>query len=75
MKRNIEITALVVGVVMSLSSAIGTFYIQPYRVSKLEEAQRAYEADKRADHELLVRIEERLIAVQEKITVLNEQHH
>jgi hypothetical protein len=73
MKRNLEIAGMILGLVLAASSAVKAFYLLPYQVAQLECAQRTADQEKRTDHELLVRIEERLIYVQEKIAVLNDK--
>lgn len=74
MKRNLELIGLVLAVVMSTSSVATYFIIIPYRLDAQEARSKAIEenvaelaAKRTSDHELLTRIEERLIAMQKTI--------
>jgi hypothetical protein len=74
MKKNLELIGLVLAVIMSIGSVTAYFVVIPYRMDAQEARSVAIEekmgeiAKQRAlDHELLTRIEERLIALQKSI--------
>lgn len=69
-KARIEFLGLIVGVlggIGGLAGMIGAFWLLPYRVEAVEKRIDAIAIQRNADHELLTRIEERLIAVQQEI--------
>ena len=57
-RRSIELGALIIGTLLALVSAFGVFYVLPYRVSAAEVAISAIQIERKADRELLVRIDE-----------------
>jgi len=74
MKRNLELFGLILAVVMSVGSVITYFVVLPYRMSAQEARSFAIEEkvveisrQRALDHELLTRIEERLISLQKSI--------
>jgi hypothetical protein len=74
MKRNLEMLGLVLAVIMSIGSMVAYFTILPYRMDAQEARSKAIEErteelskQRNLDHELLTRIEERLIALQKSI--------
>lgn len=69
-KGRIEFVGLVVGVlggIGGLAGMIGAFWLLPYRVEAVEKRIDSIAIQRNADHELLTRIEERLIAVQDAL--------
>lgn len=69
-KGRIELAGLVVGVVGGIggiAGMIGAFYLLPYRVEAVERRIDTMAIQRDADRELLTRIEERVIAVQETL--------
>lgn len=62
--RNVVFWAGVLGVMASVAS---TWLILPQRMEAMEKRQTALETKTTLDHELLVRIEERLKQVQEEL--------
>lgn len=74
MKKNLELIGLVLAVIMSTGSVVTYFVVIPYRMDAQEARSKAIEdraetlsKQRIADHELLTRIEERLIALQKSI--------
>lgn len=66
-KKNLEFTLLVVSVLGGLAGVVGlvgAFVILPYRVEAMERKLNVVDAAHTLDHDMLMRIEERLIAVQ-----------
>lgn len=59
LKLNLSRIGLVVGVVSGLSGLLGAFVLLPYRINAAESEIRQMKTEARADHELLVRIDER----------------
>ena len=69
-KARIEFVGLVVGVLGGLggiAGMIGAFWLLPYRVEAVERRIETIAVQRECDRELLTRIEERLIAVQQEI--------
>lgn len=69
-KNRIEFAGLVVGVMGGLggiAGMIGAFYLLPYRVEAVERRIDSIVEQRQIDRELLTRIEERLISVQQEI--------
>lgn len=58
-KESLSRIGLVVGVVSGLSGLLGAFVLLPYRINAAESEIRQMKTEARADHELLVRIDER----------------
>ena len=74
MKKNLELIGLVLAVILSAGSVVAYFVVMPYRMDAQEARSLAIEeriveiSKQRAmDHELLTRIEERLISLQKSI--------
>jgi len=70
-KTNLELVGLAVAIIGGLggiAGLIGAFYILPYRVSAIEHRIETVVTRHDNDHELLLRIEERLINVQKELT-------
>ncbi len=72
-RRQIELAAVVVALCSGVAGLAGAWVVIPYRVAALEEGQRRTEsamaalvAKSAGDRELLVRIEEKLIALTKK---------
>lgn len=69
-KARIEFVGLIIGVLSGLGSIagmIGAFYLLPYRVEAVEKRIETISLQRADDRELLTRIEERLIAVQQEL--------
>lgn len=69
-KARVELLGLVVGVIGGLggiAGMIGAFWLLPYRVEAVEKRIDNIAIQRDADHELLTRIEERLINVQAEL--------
>jgi hypothetical protein len=69
-KTNLELVGLavaIVGGVIGIAGGVGAFYILPYRVEAMEHKIETVVTRHDNDHELLMRIEERLIAVQKEL--------
>lgn len=69
-KGRIEFVGLIVGVlggIGGLAGMVGAFWLLPYRVEAVEKRIDTIAIQRADDHELLTRIEERLIAVQQEI--------
>ena len=58
-KESLSRIGLVVGVLSGISGLFGAFVLLPYRISAAEQEIRQLQTEARADHELLVRIDER----------------
>ena len=57
-KRTIELGALIIGTILAVVSAFGVFYVLPYRMAAAEVAINTIQVERKADRELLVRIDE-----------------
>lgn len=57
----------ILGGLGGLAGLVGAFVIIPYRVAALEARVKQAEDIRQADHDLLTRIEERVVAIQEKL--------
>jgi hypothetical protein len=68
-RKRIEVVATIVAVLTGLSGLIGAWFVIPYRVEAVEKRQIAIEMVSKADHDILVRMEERLISVQKTLEV------
>lgn len=66
-KMNLQVFGVVVAVATGITGLFGAFIILPYRVDAIEVQVRNNAEKVAADHELLVRIEERLITVQKQL--------
>lgn len=66
-KTRIEFAALLVGLLMSAGGMFGAFYLLPYRMDAMENRVGKITEQRQGDRELLLRIEERLIAMQREI--------
>lgn len=69
-KARIEFVGLIIGVLSGLggiAGMIGAFYLLPYRVEAVEKRIETISLQRADDRELLTRIEERLIAVQQEL--------
>ncbi len=69
-KARIEFVGLIVGVlggIGGIAGMIGAFYLLPYRVEAVEKRIETIAVQRQGDRELLTRIEERLIAVQQEL--------
>ena len=69
-KTNLELVGLavaIVGGIIGIAGGVGAFYILPYRVEAMEHKIETVVTRHDNDHELLMRIEERLIAVQKEL--------
>jgi hypothetical protein len=69
-KTNLELVGLsvaIIGGIGGIAGMVGAFYILPYRVSAIEHQIETVVVRTNNDHELLMRIEERLIAVQKEL--------
>ena len=69
-KTNLELVGLavaVIGGIIGIAGGVGAFYILPYRVEAMEHKIEAVVNRHDNDHELLMRIEERLLAVQKEL--------
>lgn len=69
-KGKIEFVGLIVGVlggVGGIVGMIGAFYILPYRVAAMEKRVEVIQTQRAGDRELLTRIEERVISVQQDL--------
>lgn len=82
MKRTLEIWLLAIGAATGISGMVGSFVLLPWRVSAVEAEQVAIRSQMKqredaaaADHELLVRIEERTKSIQEVLGERNAKQH
>jgi hypothetical protein len=69
-KTNLELVGLavaIIGGIIGIAGGVGAFYILPYRVEAMEHKIETVVVRHDNDHELLMRIEERLIAVQKEL--------
>lgn len=64
---NLQLFGVIVAAATGITGLFGAFVILPYRVDAVENQARANAEKTAADHELLVRIEERLITVQKQL--------
>ncbi len=64
LRKRVEIWATVLAMVAGLSGLIGAWFVIPYRVEAIEKRQATLEHVSKSDHDILVRMEERLISVQ-----------
>jgi ABC-type lipoprotein release transport system permease subunit len=70
-KTNLELVGLaiaILGGIIGIAGGVGAFYILPYRVEAMEHKLETVVVRHDNDHELLLRIEERLINVQKELT-------
>jgi hypothetical protein len=70
LRNNLELTGLmisIIGGVAGIAGMVGAFYVIPYRMEAAETQIRHLSASHEKDHELLNRIEERLIAIQKSV--------
>lgn len=67
LRTKIEVVALIMGVVTGAGGMFGAFYLLPYRMNAVEIRVERMHAQHTTDRELLLRIEERLIAVQAEL--------
>lgn len=69
-KARIEFVGLIIGILGGLGGIAGmisAFYLLPYRVEAMEKRIETISLQRADDRELLTRIEERLIAVQQEL--------
>lgn len=69
-KQRLELVGLIIGVIGGLggfAGLAGAFWLLPYRVEAVEKRMELIASQRTEDRELLTRIEERLIAVQQEI--------
>ena len=69
-KARIEFVGLIIGMLGGLggiAGMIGALYLLPYRVEAVEKRIETISLQRADDRELLTRIEERLIAVQQEL--------
>lgn len=69
-KRNLEVIGLifsVIGGAFGAAGMVGAFYVLPYRMNAAEVEIRRISETHEKDHELLLRIEERLINIQKTV--------
>lgn len=66
-KTNLQMFGLLVAVSTGITGLFGAFVILPYKVEAIEQQVKSNAEKTATDHELLVRIEERLITVQKQI--------
>jgi hypothetical protein len=65
-KRNLELGALIIGTILAITSAFGVFYVLPYRMSAAETSISAMQIERKADHDVLVRIDENVKALMQQ---------
>lgn len=73
LKVRLELVVLVIAALAGLAGIFGAFVFLPQRVDDLEKRVEAVATGTRQDHETLIRIEERVKAVQEKVDLLLQQ--
>ena len=66
-RKRVEFWATLIGLCCGLSGMFGAFVILPYKVDALEKRETASEAMSKTDHELILRIDERLAAIQKTL--------
>lgn len=78
--NQLEVFLGVIVAVITIATAVGTYYILPYRVSELEKALAQTQGEMRVlreasiiDRELLVRIDERLRQVQRALKIPTDE--
>lgn len=59
--------AVFIGLMTGVAGMFGAFFMLPYRMDAMEARVEKMGAQRDIDHELLLRIEERLIAVQAEL--------
>ena len=69
-KLNLSRIAVGVGLLSGICSLFGAFVLLPYRVSAVEQMARQTQIETRADHELLVRIDERNARMEKQLEEL-----
>ena len=69
-KESLSRIGLAVGVLSGLTGLLGAFVLLPYRISAAEQEIRQVKIETRADHELLVRIDERNARMEKAIDEL-----
>jgi hypothetical protein len=67
LKSKIELAAVCIGFIGGLGGMFGAFYLLPYRMDAVEARVEKISSQRADDRELLLRIEERLIAVQHQL--------
>ena len=60
----VELLCSIIAVCAGVAGLIGAWVIIPYRVDGIEKRQAALEVSAKSDHDILVRIEERVIRLQ-----------
>jgi hypothetical protein len=58
---------VILGILSAGMSLLGAYVLLPYRVDVNEKAIQALQRERNIDHELLMRIDERLIMIQHKL--------
>ena len=69
-KESLSRIGLVVGLLSGITGLLGAFVLLPYRISAAEQEIRQVKVETRADHELLVRIDERNARMEKAIDEL-----
>lgn len=69
-KESLSRIGLVVGLLSGITGLLGAFVLLPYRISAAEQEIRQVKIETRADHELLVRIDERNARMEKAIDEL-----
>lgn len=58
-RQSLQLGVGIITVALAISSAIGAFYVLPYRMSAAEAAISKMQDERKTDRELLLRIDER----------------
>jgi hypothetical protein len=66
-KKFMEIVVMALAIGAACSAAAKLYYLTPHQIARMEADIAALQASQRQDRELLVRMEERLIAIQKAL--------
>lgn len=66
LRRQIETGAAVIGLISGVAGLLGAWFIIPYRVTAVETRMEVLSTNAARDHDILVRIEERVKQMQEE---------
>lgn len=68
-KVRLSVISLVAGIVASAAAFFQAYAVLPYRVDKLEEIVEKRAVSSGQDREMLIRIEERVMEIQQKLNI------
>lgn len=72
-RKKIELAALVIGTLLAIAAALGTFVVLPYRMTAAESAIRDVQQRTATDHDVLTRIDSRTEEIQRALARLEKR--